>query len=341
MKLLSSSIKKIAIFRALQLGDMLCAIPAIRSLRFAFPTAEITLIGLPWAHQLVARYEKYIDRFIHFPGYPGLPEQPFNPEAFNAFLDHVRAENFDVVLQMQGNGTIVNSMILLFKAKAIAGFHNADSRMSSELFMSYPDKGSEVHRHLALMDHIGVPSLGDELEFPLTQNDYSAYDEVGFSKEEGKYVCIHPGSRSSWRRWPAGYFAAVADQCAFDGFRVVITGTNEESSISHSVASLMRNPSVNLTGKTSLGAMAILLKDASLLVSNCTGTSHLAAAMRTPSVVINMDGEPARWAPINHQLHTTFDCRHDFKLKEVLAEAQRRLHTEYADLDHPVEVPII
>src|SRR4051812_6433756 len=259
MKLNAASIKKIAVFRALQLGDMLCAIPAIRSLRFAFPTAEITLIGLPWAHQLVSRYAKYIDKFIHFPGYPGLPEQKFEAESFNAFLDHVRSENFDVVLQMQGNGTIVNSMILLFKAKTLAGFHNADSRMPSELFMPYPDRGSEVHRHLALMDHIGVPPLGDELEFPLLEEDIDAYNKIGFPDGEGKYVCIHPGSRESWRRWPAGYFAMIADQCAFDGFRVVVTGTEEESSITSAVTSLMRNPSVNLTGKTTLGAMAILL----------------------------------------------------------------------------------
>ena len=82
-----NEIKKIAVFRALQLGDLLCAIPAVRALRAAFPNAEITLIGLPWAKDLVARFNQYFDKFISFPGYPGLPEQPFDASKFEEFTE--------------------------------------------------------------------------------------------------------------------------------------------------------------------------------------------------------------------------------------------------------------
>src|SRR4051812_40218475 len=124
MKLTTGQVNKIAVFRALHLGDMLCAVPAFRALRMAYPNAEITLLGLPWAQSFVERFNKYFDRFIYFPGYPALPEQEFDAEKFFSFLQKVQAEEFDLLLQMQGNGTVVNELVAHFKARYTAGFYN-------------------------------------------------------------------------------------------------------------------------------------------------------------------------------------------------------------------------
>jgi ADP-heptose:LPS heptosyltransferase len=308
MKLPSDKIKKIAVFRALQLGDMLCAIPAIRALRNAYPNAEITLLGLPWAKWLVERFDSYFDRFIHFPGFPGLPEQVFDPVAFAEFLPLIQREQFDLVLQMQGNGSIVNSMIELFGAKYTAGFcmegHYAPD---NNLFMSYPEHGSEIDRHIALMEFLGIPSQGNSLEFPLNATDLQQLDYLALPVERGRYVCIHPGSRGAWRQWPAEHFAALGDFCYEQGYKVVVTGTKDEANITGEVIAQMGYDAINATGKTSIGTVAVLINDSALLISNCTGVSHIAAALKTPSIVISMDGEPERWGPINRQLHRTIN----------------------------------
>jgi len=96
MKLAEKEIKKIGVFRALQLGDMLCAIPAIRALRKAYPHAQIILLGLPWAKIFAARFDHYFDNFILFPGYPGLPEQGFDATVFHHFIGDMQYQQFDL-----------------------------------------------------------------------------------------------------------------------------------------------------------------------------------------------------------------------------------------------------
>jgi ADP-heptose:LPS heptosyltransferase len=308
MKIPSSEIKKIAVFRALQLGDMLCVIPAIKALRFAYPDAEITLLGLPWAKSLTERFNIYFDNFIHFPGYPGLPEQELKPEAFTAFLEEVQSKQFDLVLQMQGDGSVINPMVELFGAKYTAGYSKEGHYAPDNgLFMPYPDYGHEIDRHLALMEFLGIPQQSSELEYPLTTEDYDALDKLNLEIEPRKYVCVHPGSRGAWRQWPVKYFAALADYCFEQGFKVVLTGTKDESEIIEAVVSQMRYEPINTAGKTSMGAVGVLIQNAAMLISNCTGVSHIASAFKTPSIVISMDGEPQRWGPIDKRVHRTIN----------------------------------
>lgn len=308
MKLPPSQIKKIAVFRALQLGDMLCAIPAIRALRSAYPNAEIILIGLNWARSFTERFSNYFSGFIRFAGYPGLPEQGFEPAAFTNFLSIVQKEEFDLAIQMQGNGSIINPMMELLGAKHVAGY-SKDGHYAPDngLFMPYPDYGHEIDRHLLLMDFLGIELKGNDLEFPLTTDDYNSLDELRLKIEPKNYVCIHPGSRGTWRQWPVQYFASLADYCIEQGYKAVLTGTKEEADIINEVIKQMRYEPINTAGKTSMGAVGALIQNAAMLISNCTGVSHIASAFKTPSIVISMDGEPQRWGPLDKRVHRTIN----------------------------------
>lgn len=315
MEILKEEIKKIAVFRALQLGDMLCAIPAVRALRKALPDAEITLIGLPWAKSLLNLYPQYFDALIEFPGYPGLPEQAFEAERFYNFLGKVQMEGFDLALQMQGSGVISNAIVALFNAGNAAGFYLKDHyKPNDHFFIEYPNSLHETERHLKLMQHLGIADDGTELEFPITEKDEAELGRLALPIQTKRYACIHPGSRSVLRQWPAERFAQLADCCYENGLEVVITGTKDELHIAEKVAANMKSPAIVVAGKTSLGSVGALIKNAAVLVSNCTGVSHIAAALKVPSVIISLDGEPERWTPINKQIHlaTDWTIRPDF-----------------------------
>jgi ADP-heptose:LPS heptosyltransferase len=326
---LPEDIKKIIVFRALQLGDMLCHIPAMRALRQFYPRANITLAGLPWGQSFTERFHQYFDDFIWFPGYPGLPEQAVDPIVFASFLNQVQNRHFDLALQMQGNGSIVNALVELFGAHYTAGFClPGDYAPNPEYFMPYPDEGSEIDRHLRLMEFLGIPSQGSALEFPLTRRDRQDYDDLKLHLLHKEYVCIHPGSRGTWRQWPVSHFAAMADYAVTCGFEAVITGTKDEANIVNEVINHMKQPALNLAGKTSMGAIGFLIQNAYALISNCTGVSHIAAAFKTPSIVISMDGEAERWGPINKEIHRTINWLNQPDFQMVYEQATALLHQQ-------------
>ena len=296
--------RRIVVFRALKLGDLLCAVPAFRALRRAYPDAHIALLSLNWATEFVDLFSDYFDEFIAFPGWPGLPEQPVDPDRTVAFLADMQAQQWDVALQMQGNGTFVNPMLSLFGARVLTGYFPQDQpeqRMGdSTLWMPYPQRTHEVKRHVQLMTFLGLESTGYELEFPQTLPSDSI--PAALQALHQPFVCLHAGGISG-RRWPEAKFAEVANRLADKGFTIVLTGSLAEQPITQNVQQHMRHPAVDLTGQTTLRTLAAVLRRATLLVSNDTGVSHVAAACHVPSVVIFTSADPAEWAPLNNKRH--------------------------------------
>lgn len=299
--------RRVAVFRALQLGDLLCAVPAFRALRAALPNAEIVLVGLPWAHAFVARFARYLDGFRAFPGFPGLPEQPPRLNEIPPFLAALQAERFDLALQLHGSGVRTNAIVELFGARHNAGYYAPGQHCpDEERFWPYPDDEHEVRKHLRLLEALGVPSRGEAIEFPLNADDERDWQQLPEAREltPGSYVCVHPGARGVARRWPPESFAAVADALAATGRRVVLTGSRDEAALTRAVAARMHAPCLDLAGRTSLGALGVLLSGAALLVSNNTGVMHLAAGLRVPSVTLfHEEAERDRWAPLDTERH--------------------------------------
>jgi ADP-heptose:LPS heptosyltransferase len=297
--------RRIAIFRALQLGDLLCVIPALRALRAAAPQAHITLIGLPWAAGFVQRFSNYLDAHMTFPGMPGMPEQEPRENALPKFIATARERQFDLAIQLHGNGTLTNALLTQLGATHNAGFYVAGNECpDSSRFLPWISHEHEVLRALRLMEFLGTEAQGDELEFPLFEADYQALKNcVDMKLALGMYACIHPGARLPSRRWVPQRFAQVADYLAAEGLKVILTGSTEEQPVTAAVKAAMRAPAVDLTGKTALGTLAALIAGARIVICNDTGVSHLAAAVATPSVVICSGADPRRWAPLHHVRH--------------------------------------
>jgi hypothetical protein len=316
---------KVAVFRALMLGDMLCAVPALRALRAALPEAHVTLVGLPWARDFAARFKHYVDDFLAFPGFPGLPEQEPELAAWPAFVTQARARAFDLAIQMHGDGSITNAIVARLGPRTRSGFAPGPAQ---GLFLPYPREGSEVRRLLRLMRFLGAGSDDERLEFPLVDDDHAAWGShpVIRSLVPWQYVCVHPGARAANRRWPAAHFAAVADALAREtGLGIVLTGSAQEIDLTQAVAAAMSTPAVDAAAEVPVGALAALMAGSRLLVGNDTGTSHIAAALRLPSVIVFRASEMERWAPLDTERHRAVWDPDGTRMDEVLRQARALL----------------
>lgn len=298
--------RRIAILRALQLGDLLQAVPAMRALRHCFPQAEITLIGLPWAADFVRRFSGYLDRFVEFGGYPGITEAEYQPEKTTAFLAEQWAYHYDLVIQMHGSGKSSNPLALALGGRVTAGYYGEAGPGELSLFAPYPEDEPERCRNLGLVTLVGCSATSTELEFPLSAEDRRDADSLlqKVSGQNGPLIGLHPGARPPSRRWPIAYFAEVGDTLTRRfGATIVLTGGPAEVETARAVQQAMQSPALCVAGETSLGALAGLIERFDLFVSNDTGPAHIADALGTRSVVIFGPADHRRWASLDQEHH--------------------------------------
>jgi ADP-heptose:LPS heptosyltransferase len=346
--------KTIAVFRALQLGDLLCAIPALRALRHRWPHARVTLIGLPWAREIVARFPGYLDDFMEFPGFPGFPERGYEPRAVMRFLREAQQRRFDLALQLHGSGELSNPLVALLGAQSIAGyFREGQFCPAAASFLPWRDDEHEAERGVRLLAALGAPPRGSELEAPVLPADRQELTALADANGLGgaEYVCVHPGAQLPSRRWYPERFAVVADELAMRGLRVVVTGTAGEAALAKRMTARMRERPVDLVGQTSLGALTALIDGARLVVANDTGVRHIAAARGTPCVAVACGSDVQRWAarePTQRLLHADVPCRpcnytrcpvghacaHGVESRQVLAAADELLATAPSPAEH-------
>lgn len=305
--------RKIAVFRALFLGDLLCAVPAFRALRRRYPQAEITLIGLPWAAEFVQRVP-YIDRFVAFPGYEGISEVSYRPSQTAAFLRSSHAAGYDIALQMHGDGHVSNGFVAALGARLSLGYRRgADDRLGFSLL--YEQNQHEVLRWLRLVAVLDAPVDDRRIELVTTEVDERQAakllaDAPSSDGGRGPLVAIHAGAKDAARRWSPERFAAVGDALVERfGACIVLTGSEGEREITAAVQAAMRHPALNLVGATDLGTFAEVLRRMDLLLSNDTGASHVAAATGTRSVVLFGASRPEQWAPLDREYHQVIDAQ--------------------------------
>jgi ADP-heptose:LPS heptosyltransferase len=137
------------------------------------------------------------------------------------------------------------------------------------------------------------------------------------------YFVLFPGSGNPIRRWPAAYFAAVANHL-IDKFRLepVICGSPVDKADADAFVDLFGRPVINLVGKTTLPGFLSVLKGAKCLISVDTGAVHMAAAVGCPVFGLFSGLYYGRFAPYPRAIAPNFIAIYPAEIQEKIGKGQ-------------------
>jgi ADP-heptose:LPS heptosyltransferase/uncharacterized protein YjbJ (UPF0337 family) len=264
----------IVALRALKLGDLLTAVPALRALARAYPEQERVLAAPAWLRGL-ALHTATVHRVVDT-----TPLAPLHPSLHHA----------DVAVNLHGRGPQSTTLLRRTSPKRLIAF-------DIEGGPSWDAGEHERARWCRLLTASGVPADPDDLLLPVP-------DLAPPARAVGATV-LHPGASTASRRWPVARWAAVACAISGRGESVVITGDRSEMVLAREVARLAGlDPACVVAGSTSLLELLAIVGAARAVICGDTGVAHVASALSTPSVVLFGPTPPVVWGPPPAGPHT-------------------------------------
>jgi ADP-heptose:LPS heptosyltransferase len=269
--------RTVLVLRALGLGDLLTALPALRALGAALP-GHRRLLAMPIALAPLARLAGVADDVID--------ARPLAPLSAAVSAP-------DIAVNLHGRGPQSHHILLQTRPRRFVAFRHPGVPETALAPRWYADE-HETRRWCRLLEAHGIPADPTRLELP----PHGAWGLPTAPPNARGATLIHPGAASGARRWPAERFAAVARAERHAGRRVIITGSPDEVTLAHSVARAAGLAADAVyAGRTSLVELASLVAAAGRAVCGDTGVGHLATALRTPSVVLFGPTAPTVWGP--------------------------------------------
>ena len=272
---------QLLVLRALALGDLLVAVPALHALRRAFPEHRLLYAAPAWLAGVV----DLVGGFDLLP-VPGMEAPlPFN------------AGDVDIAVNLHGKGPQSSELLQGIGARRVLQ-HRGRSGDGPE----WIEDMHERERWTRLLQWHGIDADPHEcgLLLPPRPTDFPGA------------TVIHVGAAFASRLWPADRFAHVAKHLSAGGHRVVFTGSARERDRAIEVCRLAGlTETAVLAGRLDLQAFAACVAGARIVISADTGAAHLASAYARPSVVLFGPVGPERWGPPSgpHVVLTRADLR--------------------------------
>lgn len=332
---------RILIIKLSSLGDVIHTLPALSTLREAFPQAHISWLVEPESAELLFEHPA-LDQVLLLPKKRWVCEAssvfrwPALGKELRHFVHELRAHRYDIVLDFQG---LLKSGVLagLVRAKRKIGFTPGKER--GDIFLNekvaYPvERLHAVRRYLMLIEHLAcapsTPSFSIAVGQQHRNRVMALLGQYRISLRQ-PLVLLHPGTRWESKLWKQEYWATLGDLLQKNNTQVVFTGSAEDRALVGKIRAEMRAPSVTTAGELSLKELAFLQSRAEVMVTPDSGPMHLAVAMGTPVVALFGPTDPDLTGPFGNAksvISKTLSCRPCFKRRCTTNECMHQISVQ-------------
>jgi len=301
-------IKTILLVIRHMMGDMLCSIPMIESIRDSFPGSKIILVTKKSTNfvEIYNGSESPVDEVIYY-------ESGF--ENFLDILKTLQAKNIDLAIVPS---TVVYSMtnhLIAYhsKAKITAGVRSKDfDKNPSWYLLNIKNdfqwgikKVHQIERNLDMIRQLNINPSKTKIELPVSDENKTYADDFykqNIADTSRKVIGFHPGAGKESNIWQTEKFAELAERLYknFKTYLLISEGPADKKCVEMLRKLLAEKYGITdyAVHKGTLAGNAAVINRLNLFVTNDTGIMHAASGLKTPLVALFGETLAYEWGPL-------------------------------------------
>ncbi len=342
-----ASCKNILVVRADNLGDVIMSSPAIRALKESFG-AKITLLTSS-AGAAAAKLINEIDEVIVY-DFPWVKHNEMSlPNDYIGLLKRLKDLNFDgaIIFTVYSQSALPAAIMLYLSQIPLRAAYCRENPY--HLLTDWlPDEEPfnkiqhQVKRDLNLTAFIGAKSKDSILKLKVIDCGHTINHKLNIIgiKTGQPFLILHAGVSEKKRQYPVDSWICLARKIFKEtNLQIVFTGNLHEKNLTDYLQLAVGKGSCSAGGVFNLEEFTYLISQSKLIISVNTGAIHLAAAVKTPLIVLYALTNPQHypWQAYGKVLPFSIDQNLESK-NEVIKFVNKRYFQEHINLPSPDQI---
>lgn len=273
-----------------RIGDVLLATPVARSLKQAWPEAELHFLLFKGTEGVLAGNPD-IDRIIALPhrtGWRGKLAQ---------WRQLWRRYDLAVATIASDRARLYGWVAARFRIGFIADGEQGKSLLLNR-WLDFDDRDTHtVSMGLRLTELLGIAPCYEVVPPSLAPEQHEALFARLNNVNYGNFAVLHPSPKFAYKMWRQDGWIALANWLKQQGLDVILTGGPDQDERNYATAIAQQVHAVNMAGALSLAETAALIARAKLFVGPDTAVTHIAAAVGAPTIALFGPSNPIKWGP--------------------------------------------